>query len=344
MRILDAYLLSKSKKDFLRQLQIIPDITFQKAEVYYKEITELLISSNLASNIDVNKREIPLIPDDGLDITYGFGNTSITIRFGSENVKDLIHPQWSHAELHRTSSISCHFHVFKVENSLYLLKDKIGIGHYPISEYHLLQGQFAVELINILYDQKESDWLATFHASTVCNENEAIMIIGDSGNGKSTLSAVLMASGIDVLSDDFTPLSGLNSEVYRFPSGISVKEGAFKVLAPLFPGFDQFPTHKSTSKRINIKYIAPIKSFETAINHFPCKKIVYVKYDELAKSELKEIDTIKILPTLIPESWLSPLSSNSKLFLEWLKDLQCFELHYSDNAYAISQFKKLFNS
>ncbi|MEO5788568.1 hypothetical protein [Gelidibacter sp.] len=344
MDMVDIYLASNSKKDFLKELKRDSDIPPQQAEAYYNEISELLISSNSSSTSDIQKPEIPSIPNDGLEMIYNFSTKTVKITFGSEHIKDLIHPQWAHAKVGHNNAITSSFHIFKNEDVLYLFKDQTYIGHYPASDYHLLQGQFAVELINIFYNKKESDWMATFHASTVCNDNEAIMIIGDSGNGKSTLSAVLMANGMDVLADDFTPLSATNSEVYRFPSGISVKEGAFEILGAMYPDFEKFPTHKSTSKHVNIKYIPPIKSFNTAVSHVPCKKIVYVKYDAQATSQLKEVAIENILPTLIPESWLSPLASNAQLFLDWLKDVQCFELCYSDNDYAVAQLRKLLHS
>ncbi|MGC1632166.1 MAG: hypothetical protein WA749_08655, partial [Gelidibacter sp.] len=333
-----------TQKDFLSQLQNNLNIPLEKADLYYNEITELLVSSNQKEEVDIKKPKYPLIPKSDIVELYCFGNTVIKINFGSEDIKALIYPQWTHATAPRTDAISCSFHIFKDGNNLYLYKDNLYIGHYPLTDYHLLQGQFALQLINVLYDKQESEWIATFHASTVCNDKEAIMIIGDSGNGKSTLSAVLMASGFDVLADDFTPLSAENANVYRFPSGISVKKGAFSILQPLFPDFDQFAVYRSTSKPVDLKYIPPIKRFGEAISHVPCHKIVYVKYDAYGKSELKAVGTDKILPTLIPESWLSPVASNAQLFLNWLKDVQCFELRYSDNDYAVAQFRKLLHS
>lgn len=342
--LFEAYFASATEEDFIKLLHGNLNISRQQAEVYHSEITESLITSNSIPDPKIIKSEILLIPEKNIKMTYNFGQKTIAINYGSEKIKDLIHPQWIHAVIPKSNTTTCSFHIFKDKDILYLLKDHAYVGHYPISDYHLLQGQFAVELINIFYDKEESDWIATFHASTVCNDKEAIMIIGDSGNGKSTLSAVLMANGIDVLCDDFTPLSAVNKKVYRFPSGISVKEGAFEILDTIYPDFEDFPMYSSSSKRVKVKYIPPIKNFATAISNVPCKKIVYVNYDAQRESEIKEVSTEQILSTLIPESWLSPLASNSKLFLNWLKDLQCYELNYSDNTFAISQFNRLFDS
>src|SRR5690606_21996053 len=125
---------------------------------------------------------------------YSFGNISITVNYGSQLIQDLIHPQWSQAAVLEEKLPSTDFNIFQKNNALYLFKNKQYVGHYAVTDYHILQGQFALQLINTLYNKNESDWIATFHASTVCNDKEAVMIIGDSGNGKSTLSAVLMVN------------------------------------------------------------------------------------------------------------------------------------------------------
>lgn len=343
--LLDVFLNSASEQDFKDHLKSAFNLSENEASVYCAELSEFLEAANTSiTPPPLDELNLPAIKTGAFIETYHFGKTFITVRYGSSGVRNLIHPQWAHTSLLEDAQATTIFDIFKQDTHLYLFKNEEYINHYPARDFHFLQGQFALQLINTLYHKDESDWLATFHASTVCNDKEAIMIIGDSGNGKSTLSAVLMANGFDVLADDFTPLSAQNSEVYRFPSGISVKQGAFDMLHPLFPAFDQFPISKSSSKNVNIKYIPPIKSFGQALSHFPCRKIVYVKYDAQATSELKTVGIDKILETLIPESWLSPLAANAERFLDWLKEVQCFELHYSDNTTAVSQFKKLFAS
>lgn len=341
--LLNAYFLSKNAFDFDVRTKALLQNSLQDSTSYYAEIGELLKTANTPTfKSTPEDLKTPLIEKSDLKASYSFGNISITVNYGSQLIQDLIHPQWSHALEKKSSSTD--FNIFQKDNALYLFKNKHYVGHYAVTDYHLLQGQFALQLINTLYNKNESDWIATFHASTICNDKEAIMIIGDSGNGKSTLSAVLMANGFDVLADDFSPLSAKNQELYRFPSGISVKKGAFSTLEPLFQDFDQFPVYISTSKNVKIKYIPPIANFNEAASHLPCEKIVFVKYEENATSQMKVISTEEILETLIPESWLSPLPSNSKLFLQWLQKLSCYELTYSNNDIAVSEFKKLFNS
>ena len=95
-----------------------------------------------------------------------------------------------------------------------------------------------MELLCLLTHKKEHDWLGTFHASTIANNKEAIMLIGASGRGKSTLSALLMANGFNLIADDFTPVLAKTQTIYNYPSAISIKEGAFKTLESYFQNFN----------------------------------------------------------------------------------------------------------
>lgn len=341
MQWLNIFLKAKTKTDFMAQLCQNPDMSLAQAETYFHEIDVLLQASNTIEDIPLKPAITPSLPEHSLGIAYQFGSKTILMHYGSERIKSLIHPQWAHVETRSPKTVTSNFSISKKDAWLFLFKDNTLLDHYPITDYHLLQGRLALELINTLYDKKESDWIATLHASTVCNTEEAIMLIGDSGNGKSTLSALLMARGLDVLADDFTPLSATNSQVYRYPSGISVKQGTFKLMEPLFPEFKNYPEHDSYSKTVRIKYIPPLKKIGTAATHLPCTKIVYVHYIPTSNSSFRPINTAQILPTLIPDSWLSPIEANAKLFLDWLKTVQCYELHYADNAYASLQIKNL---
>ena len=48
--------------------------------------------------------------------------------------------------------------------------------------------------------------MGVFHASAVNYNDENILILGDSGNGKSTSLALLQAQGFQCIADDFVPI------------------------------------------------------------------------------------------------------------------------------------------
>ncbi|OUS03493.1 hypothetical protein A9Q86_00850 [Flavobacteriales bacterium 33_180_T64] len=341
--LINLFLNLESKPSFINTIKEALGIEDHKCEAIYNEISNFLEDANTVVTKDTTKVSLLKIPITDIQKLYRINDKIIKLHFESSLIESLIHPQIAHHQIENTIHCDIAFDIFKTDDDLHLFKNKNHVGTYKSKTFHLLQGRFALELANAIHNTKIENWIATFHASTVTNEKEAIMIIGDSGNGKSTLSTLLMASGLDLLADDFTPLyNDLN--LYRYPAAISVKKGAFKVLESHIDNFETLEVYENGPKKVNLKYVPPVYSSENLKPDFPCKKIVYVKFNRDQKSELKEVSAEKILETLIPDSWISPNEDHALQFLNWLKDIRCYELNYSDNDFAISRFNTLFNS
>lgn len=342
--LLIDFLEAKNELAFVEHIQKQYHISQREANKYYSDLSEFLkdINATPASDEKSILSEI-VIPQSAISKHYAFGASNFTINYSSETVLKLIDPQLQHGSVEQSANNNTVFDIFLKDKLLHFYKNQLLIGTYPINNFNFLQGKVSMELVTALYKNTEADWLATFHASTVCNDHEAIMIIGDSGNGKSTLSAVLMAHGFDLLADDFTPMLAEDQHLYRFPAAISIKEGAFPMIESLFQGFDSYELQQSTSKQSKVKYLPPSTAFQGSQKHFACHKVVMVKYDSQAKSELRDCPSETFLQTFIPESWISPQPKHAKQFLNWLKDLKLYELTYSDNEFAVAKFKELFD-
>ena len=343
-KLLDLFLNVENKATFLNTLNDTLDLDPPNSEALFNEISSFLEDANTSTALS-SRSNIPLdIPAiDMIKKSYRINNITITVHFESPIIESLIHPQIAQYQIENTTDYEVLFEVFKTNNELHLFKDRTHIGSYNTNLFHFLQGKFALELTNAIHNTNIENWIATFHASTVSNGQEAIMIIGDSGNGKSTLSALLMAHGLDVLADDFTPLHE-NLNLYRYPAAISVKKGAFDILKSEIPNFESLKTYTSGPKKVNLKYIPTDSVGDISKTNVPCKKIVFVKYDKTQSSELKAVSVEKILETLIPESWISPTEKHAILFLDWLKTVDCYMLNYSNNDFAITNFKALFDA
>ena len=340
--LINLFLNTDNKVDFIKTLFETTEIGNERCEELYLEISNFLEDANAQSDEDHYLHSLQEIPKANIERTYNFDGKLIRINFQSERIESLIHPQITHHLTHHTTSFDAEFDIFKTLDTLYLFKNKSFVGSYNTQSFHLLQGKFALELTNTIHNTQLNKWIATFHASTITNNSEAIMIIGDSGNGKSTLSALLMAHGFDLLADDFTPLYE-DMNLYRYPSAISIKKGAFSLLESKISDFNSLKIHTNGPKKVNLKYLPQNQNANSKTSHFPCNKIVYVKFDKTKQSELNPISVEKILKTLIPDSWISPNEVHALSFLNWLKQVQCYELRYSDNDFAMTKFKTLFN-
>ncbi|WCO01153.1 phosphoenolpyruvate carboxykinase (ATP) [Psychroserpens ponticola] len=333
----------ESRDSFVVNLHQNFDFDENTANTIYNDITIFLKDVNIDEITNATSNIISTIaPTQYIKQSYKFNDKIVSIRYESEVIKSLVHPQISHHSIENTTEFDVLFDIFKTDDNLHLLENGKHVGSFKTQSFHFLQGKFALQLTNTIHNTEIGNWIATFHASTISNGKESIMIVGDSGNGKSTLSVLLMANGFDILCDDFTPLYEDNLNLFRYPAATSIKKGAFKALKPYLKDIDELKTHTSGPKKVNIKYVPPLVNYESQTSSFPCTKIVYVKYNALEKDSITKVSSDKILETLIPDSWISPKKTHALKFINWFKKIDCYQLNYNNNNFAISKFKDLF--
>ncbi len=339
--ILAFYFKAKNANEFITLLKSSKTISIDEAKTILSEVKEFIEESNIIEDnitqtifsLDKSKRHFT-------EMYCINSNSEITVHYDSKIVKQLIHPSLAYLSTNKDLQPNAVFDIYLENDMLCLFHNENFIDAFPKKEFHKLQGKFAMELLCVQYKKQEHDWLGIFHASTVSNGKEAIMCIGDSGNGKSTFTALLMANGFKLVADDVTPMLAKNKHIYHNLSAISIKQGAFKTLSPLLENFEDLPSHFINNTKGVVKYIPPKNNSNT--NHFPCKTIVYVNYKKNANTKLKTTSIEKALQTLIPDSWISPKPENAKHFLDWLETVSFYELTYSDSDEAIASFSKLF--
>lgn len=342
---LTNYLAASNKSDFISKITSTGNFKNgnSEAEAIYNDISLFLEEQHKPFSLIESLEKEFNNRYRNFKKSYKIDKHAVEIYFSSEKLMQYIHPQLMHLCSTSNTKQTTVFDIYEEDNELFLFKNEVFIGSYQLTNYHLLQGRFVMELLCVLHNKKEHDWLGTFHASTVSNGKEAIMLVGDSGNGKSTFCALLMANGLDLIADDITPVLSKNQQVYRYPSAISIKQGAFDMLTKYFTNFNEFDSFDTGTKKGLLKYIPPKVNHENTIQHVPCTKIVYVKYNNNSPTTLIKTSADKVLQTLIPDSWVSPQQKNAKQFLSWLTNITYYELNYSNNYKAMELFNQLFS-
>lgn len=273
---------------------------------------------------------------------YKINNTVFLVDFLSDYEVSLIHPKFAHLEVKKQEKINFHYQVFTHKEAIFFYCNDEYIGHWTFNESHFFQGKFSMKIIEHTHNYKEDDWIGIFHASAVSNDENAMLFLGDSGNGKSTSLALLQANGFTCLADDFVPVLAKNKEVYSFPSAISIKKNSLPVLLQLYPELES--TSEYHFKKLNkvVRYLPPKNADYT--QHKPCKKLVFIKYVPESNLSITNISKTEAFQQLVPDSWLSPIPENAEAFLNWFSDLNCYRLVYSDNQKMIQTVKKLFSN
>ena len=336
--------------------QILENKTPQKIATALAE--NLKISSQEALNIvhDLNKRiVIPSTTKNNIEQTskskyvlptsfafqkyYHIHNKVFKVEFANEFQLSLLHPKFAHLETEETSKIEHTFQVFNANNTIHLLLNQEFIGSWEAKNVHYFQGKFSMKIIECIYDKNEAEWMGVFHASAVNFNDENILILGDSGNGKSTSLALLQAQGFQCIADDFVPIDQAH-DVYSFPAGISIKKNALPVLLEEYPELETSAEYHYERLNKTVRYLPPQNiDYSKAA---PCKALVFIKYDESVDLEISEMSKLKAFEHLVPDSWISSSSKNAASFLDWFEKMPCYQLTYSNNELMYTAIKRIF--
>ncbi len=344
MDYLQAFLY-KTQADFFRHLKI-NGVPSKESLAYYKALKYWLEQANHTNEdtCEYSKSEYLEFKQQNKEILhstyYSIYGKWIQINFPNHKIKNLVHPQLSYYEARFNDNITYQVLDIMLFNSdLVLYLNKTFVNTCDLSETHVFLGKLSLQIISLLYSKLENDWLATFHASTIVKQDKAIMCIGKSGSGKSTLCSLLSQFGYDVLADDLTPMLYANQEVYRNPSAISIKKGAFKLLKPYVKDFNALAT--INNYKGDIRFL-PINRKPKYKDSFRCNKIVVVNYNkDIEQASMEIISKSDGLDILITESWVSDQPDYALQFLNWINTVTFYRLTYSKTKDAVACFNML---
>ncbi|WP_440121005.1 hypothetical protein [Tenacibaculum sp. Ill] len=325
------------KQEIINQVIKQVNIPYQQAVELVTDIEALLISSENKND----KKLIPVTKPKTFKVVkyYSINSLHFKVSYASNTEAFLIHPKFAHLEIQETVKTHHHFEVYNDSKSIFFSVDDSLIGTWSLKEVHYFQGKFSMELVQKIHQKNENEWIGVFHASAVSKDNNSILFLGDSGNGKSTSLALLQANGFTCLADDFVPIDN-SLNVHSFPSAISIKKNSLETLLPIYPEL-------KTSAEYHFKKLNKIVRYLPTNNHdyllkTPCKALIFIKYQKDSDLIINKISNITAFEQLVPDSWLSPLPQNAELFLDWFEKLPCYQLTYSNNEKMIETVKKLF--
>ena len=265
--------------------------------------------------------------------------------FEYENIilEFLIHPKLAYLEILQSSEHNHNFKVFQKNDHLGLVVNGIISGSWHKNNEHFMTGKVSMEILQKITATKEKDWMAVFHAAGISNGKDGILFLGDSGNGKSTLSAILMGNGFEVLADDFLPVENASLKLCSFPDAISVKKQAIDLLKEQFPELKEAREFVYAQLNKTVKYLSNPGSSDGKPKKVPCKALVFVKYEPNSGIKFSNLDKDVAFQKLVPDSWISPIEENAQKFLNWFDTLPCWQLTYSDNKAMLKTVQQLFN-
>jgi len=153
---------------------------------------------------------------------------------------------------------------------------------------------------------------------------------------------LLVAKGLNLISDDLVPVSRKHQQIFPLPAGISVKPGASEMLSAYFPELKNAKTRLNTSTGKDVTYIAPASKIvpKTAT----VKAILFPEFNKNVDFEWNKVDNISVLNDFITESWIAGNENSVSTFLDWFFQLPCYRLRYNSSEMAVQKIQELFGS
>jgi hypothetical protein len=273
----------------------------------------------------------------------GISGKTILFSFGDKELEEYLFPLFAYLQIPPKDAQSCDLRLefLRHQGRAYMRINKAKVYAWPFDQLHRLKGELFMQILNVIHDKIQGEWMGIIHAASVSSGKKAVMFPAQSGGGKSTLASLLMASGCQLLSDDFSPIALKNGHILAFPGNISLKTGSIPLLSKHFPELILADERLSPTKKVTVKYLKPKQPELISNRGFAPGAIVFVHYDSQKGCELEKISNLDALNDFLKESWIPDEARVAESFLEWFFGIPCYTLHYGDNLKAVQTILNL---
>lgn len=181
------------------------------------------------------------------------------------------------------------------------------------------------------------------HAAIVAKNDEAIILPGVPGAGKSTLCAALINRGWRLLSDEMTLISPETLEAIPVPRPVSLKNTSIDIIKAFAPdavfGDIAYDTSKGTVTHIK----PPSDSVKEAKTRCKIKAVIFPHYKHSVETQLTKKERSQTLIELADNSFNYHIHGlqGFELLKKIVSNADCYDFHYSDLNQAIDCFNSL---
>lgn len=182
------------------------------------------------------------------------------------------------------------------------------------------------------------------HAAMLCRDGEAILLPAAPGSGKTCLSAALSQRGFRYHTDEITLLVGEHLHARGIPTALTVKERAWPVLTPMFPGLRKTKVHHRIDGRI-CRYLPPpiAKGDPDLDKSWPVRALVFPRFDAEAPTKIERLTKVEALRRVLSECLAIQGGLDAQRverLMHWIEAVEAYSLRFrsfDDAASALAE-------
>jgi hypothetical protein len=191
----------------------------------------------------------------------------------------------------------------------------------------------------VLASHPGREWLAVLHSAAVAGMAGAALLCGSSGAGKSTLTGCLVASGLELVTDDYGPIEAATRLLWPVPFGLSVKERSWPLLAPHFPDLSAAAVIRTRTRQRRQRYVSVSRM---ATRPQPIRCLVFPLYragEPLELTKLRPGEALELLGR--SGGWYESSRERLAELVDWVGGIPAYALSYGHSAGAVAAVRGL---
>jgi hypothetical protein len=199
----------------------------------------------------------------------------------------------------------------------------------PALKAHLIQAILA-----------RPDYRLAVHAAAVAKGDRVLLLPGDTGSGKTTLAAALIARGFSFLGDDTVVLECGDLRVRPIPFALAVKAGSWDLLARYHSRLPELPVDCRPDGKV-VRYLRPAN---VAAGPLPAAWMVFPAWSGRVTPALTRLTRVEALQRFLTRCYASARclkSAELAQLVQWIEGIDCYALDASDLGEAVGLLNRL---
>ena len=199
--------------------------------------------------------------------------------------------------------------------------------------------KIAAHVVMFVFDG--GGWVLSVHAAAVGNAAGCVLMPGNSGSGKSTITAALLSRGHGYLTDDIVLFEPDNLHAMPLPCSLTLKSGSWDALAPYLDGLADQPVRRRLGK--DTRYWPPPRE-RIAPRPLPVKVRVFPCHAEAAATRLVPLTALDALNRIVaaPSSIAAPADAGTiRRIVDWVERVPAYRLEYGALEEAVAEVEGL---